>query len=115
LFQQLQVLPRQELPDLCWRDSGSAGASRRAGIAFVDECGSRPQTSLLADLTLPVGNSGFTDDHAIPKVLFLATSTLTDRLALTCNLGPSSVTGKRNGERRTDVTFNYAVAFRLPY
>ena len=66
--------------------------------------------SLLADVSLPVGQAAFTDDYVIPKVLFLATSTLTDRFGLTYNLGPSLVTRKSNDETRTDVTLNYAVA-----
>jgi hypothetical protein len=46
----------------------------------------------------------------IPKVLLLATHTLTDQLGLTWNLGPSFVTRKKDGVTQTDVTLNYAVA-----
>ena len=66
--------------------------------------------ALLADVSLPVGAVGFTDDYVIPKVLLLATHTLTDRLGLTWNLGPSVVTRKKNDVTQTDVTLNYAVA-----
>ena len=62
--------------------------------------GKRPQMSLLADLSLPVGGTAFTNDYVIPKVLFLATSSLTDRLGLTYNFGPSFVTRKKENETR---------------
>ena len=79
-------------------------------IALAEERGNRPQMALLADVSFPVGQVGFTDDYVIPKVLFLATHTLTDRLGLTYNLGPSFVTRKKDGVTQTDVTLNYAVA-----
>ena len=81
-----------------------------AKIALAEERGNRPQMALLADVSVPVGGAGLTDDYVIPKVLLLATHTLTDRLALTWNLGPSIVTRKKDDTTKTDVTLNYAVA-----
>jgi hypothetical protein len=91
-------------------ENGFNDLSLGAKIALGDERGRRPQMALLADVSLPVGAVGFTDDYVIPKVLFLATHTLTDRLGLTWNLGPSFVTTKTDDVTRTDVTLNYAVA-----
>ena len=45
-----------------------------------------------------------------PKVLFLGTSSLTDRLGLTYNICPSFVTSNRRSKTRTVVTLHYAVA-----
>lgn len=92
------------------RHDGFTDVSLGAKFALADERGWRPQMSLLADMSLPVGDSAFTNDYVIPKVLFLATSSLTDRLGLTYNLGPSFVTRKKNGETRREVTLHYAVA-----
>jgi len=79
-------------------------------VALAEERGRRPQMALLADVSLPVGAVGFTDDYGIPKLLLLATHTLSERLGLTWNLGPSLVTRKKDDATQTDVTLNYAVA-----
>ncbi len=92
------------------KQDGFTDVSLGTKIALADARGKRPQMSLLADVNLPVGDPGFTDDYLIPKVLFLATHGLTDRLGLTYNLGPSLVTRKKNNETRSDVTLHYAVA-----
>jgi hypothetical protein len=92
------------------KEHGFNDVSLGAKIALADERGRRPQMALLADVSLPVGQVGFTDDYVIPKVLLLATHTLTDRLGLTWNLGPSFVTRKKDDGTQTDVTLNYAVA-----
>ena len=92
------------------RQDGFTDVSIGAKFALADERGRRPQMALLADVSVPVGDRAFTNDYVIPKVLFLATSSLTDRLDLTYNVGPSFVTRKTNNERQTDVTLNYAVA-----
>jgi len=44
-------------------------------IALAEERGKRPQMALLADVSLPLGQVGFTDDYVIPKVLLLAFGT----------------------------------------
>jgi hypothetical protein len=92
------------------KKDGFTDVSLGTKIAIADERGRRPQLALLADVSLPVGESGFTDNYVIPKVLLLAAHTLTDRLALTYNVGPSLVTVKKNDERRTDTSLHYAVA-----
>jgi len=79
-------------------------------IALAEERGHRPQMGLLVDVSLPVGHSDITNDYVIPRVLFLGGSSLTNRLALTYNLGPRFVTTKKNSDRQTDVDLNYAVA-----
>jgi hypothetical protein len=101
--------------------SGTAGnkdgftdVSLGTKIALTGEQGLRPQMALLADVSVPVGKAGFTDDYVIPKVLFLAAHTLTDRLALTYNVGPSIVTAKEDNGTRTDVNLNYAAALSGP-
>ena len=66
------------------------------------ERGRRPQLGLLVDVSLPAGDSDFTNDYVIPKVLFLASHTLSERLALTYNAGASLVTSKYDGGSRTD-------------
>jgi hypothetical protein len=91
-------------------DIGFTDISLGAKIALAEERGGCPQMALLADVSLPVGAVGFTDDYVIPKVLLLATHTLTRRLGLTWNLGPSFATTKNDGVTQTDVTLNYAVA-----
>lgn len=98
------------------QDSSAGGAdgfndiSLGTKIALAEELGRRPQMGLLVDVSLPVGQANFTSDYLIPKVLFLAAHGLTDRVGLTYNLGPSLVTSKDDGGRRTDVDLNYAVA-----
>lgn len=76
----------------------------------AQERGRRPQMALLVDLSLPVGAHGVTSDYVIPKVLFLGSNSLSDRIALTYNVGPSFVTSETGGEKETDANLNYAVA-----
>jgi hypothetical protein len=81
-----------------------------AKIALADERGLRPQMALLVDVSLPVGHSDHTNDYVLPKVLFLGSNSLSDRLGLTYNVGPSLVTIESNGDSDTTVDLNYAVA-----
>lgn len=92
---------------------GLADISLGAKLALAEERGMRPQMGLLVDVSVPVGHDDFTNHHVIPKVLFLAANTLSDRLALTYNLGPSIVTWEDNSEERTDWDFHYAAALSL--
>jgi hypothetical protein len=92
------------------KQDGFNDISLGAKIALANKRGERPQMALLANVSLPVGQAGFTDEYVIPKVLLLATHTLTDRLGLTWNLGPSFVTRKTDDNTETDVTLNYAAA-----
>ena len=95
------------------KTDGFSDISLGAKFGLADEQGMRPQMGLLVDVSVPVGQDGFTNDYVIPKVLFLASNTLSDKLALTYNLGPSVVTSKENGEKRTDWDLNYAAALSL--
>ncbi len=91
-------------------DDGFNDVSLGAKFALGEGRGRRPRTSLLADVSLPVGQTGFTNDYVIPKVLFLAEHGLTGGAGLIWNLGPSFVSRKKDDERRTDVVLNYAIA-----
>ena len=92
------------------KEQGFTDISVGAKIALAHERERRPQMALLVDVSLPVGHVEFTDDYVIPKVLFLAAHTLTYRLGLTWNLGPSVVTRNTDEGTQTDLTLNYAVA-----
>ena len=81
-----------------------------AKVALAAEKGNRPHMSLLVDVSLPIGHDDVTNHYVIPKVLFLASNTLSDRIALTYNVGPSFVTADSQGEKSTNVDLNYAVA-----
>jgi hypothetical protein len=96
------------------KEDGLSDITLGAKFALAEERGRRPQMALLADVSLPVGGSGFSDDYVIPRVLFLATNNLTDRLGLTYNFGPKLVTSNDDDGRRSDLDFNYAVALSGP-
>lgn len=81
-----------------------------AKIHLAGERGRRPQMGILVDVSLPVGHSAHTNEFVIPKVLFLGSNSLNDRIGLTYNLGPSFVTADSGGDSKTDVDLNYAVA-----
>jgi hypothetical protein len=92
------------------KPTGFSDISVGAKIFLADESGGRPQMALLVDVSLPVGQSDQTSGYAIPKVLFLGANSLSDRLALTYNLGPSFITATSNGETATNLDLSYAVA-----
>jgi len=92
------------------RPIGISDISIGAKIALAEEKGRRPQMGFLVDLSLPVGHSDFTSDRAVPKLLFLGSNSLSDRLGLTYNIGPSLVASTNNGESDTDAELEYAVA-----
>jgi hypothetical protein len=79
-------------------------------FALAEERGRRPQMALLVDLSVPVGDAEFTNDEIIPKLLFLGANTLSDRLAVTYNVGPSLVTSTDDCVSESNVDLNYAVA-----
>jgi hypothetical protein len=91
-------------------EDGFNDVSLGAKFALGEGSGRRPRTSLLGDVSLPVGQAAFTDDYVIPKVLFLAEHGLTGGAGLIWNLGPSFVSRKMDDRRRTDVVLNYAIA-----
>ena len=90
--------------------TGFSDISLGTKIALADERGRRPQMGLLVDVSLPVGHSDLTSGTVIPKVLFLGANSLSDRMGLTYNLGPSLVTADSDGESETNVELEYAVA-----
>ena len=89
---------------------GFSDVSLGAKIHLADELGRRPQMALLVDVSLPVGHNEVSNDYVIPKVLFLGSNTLSDRLALTYNLGTTFVTAETEGGKETSTDLNYAVA-----
>jgi len=80
-------------------------------IGLLPKRGRVDKISLLADVSLPVGSEGETGDYVVPKVLLIGGYELSDRFGLTCNIGPSWVTYKQNGERERSWNLNYALAF----
>lgn len=81
-----------------------------AKFALAQARGRRPQMALLVDVILPVGHSEYTYDHVIPRILFLGANTLTDRISVTYNVGPSLVTTTIDCASESNVDLNYAVA-----
>jgi len=96
------------------RAIGFSDISVGTKIALAEEKGRRPQMGFLVDVSLPVGHSDFTSDRAVPKFLFLGSNSLSDRLGLTYNIGPSLVAPTNNGESDTDAELEYAVALSGP-
>ncbi len=92
------------------RDTGFSDISLGAKIALAEEKGRRPQMGFLVDVSLPVGHSDFTTDRVVPRFLFLGSNSLSDRLGLTYNIGPSLVAFTDNGESDTTAVLEYAVA-----
>jgi hypothetical protein len=92
------------------KTTGFSDISLGAKIALADESGARPQMALLVGASLPVGHSDFTSEYVIPKILFLGANSLSNRLGLTYNVGPSFVTNKSDGKSDTHIDLNYAVA-----
>jgi hypothetical protein len=90
--------------------TGFTDISLGTKILLAEEKGRRPRMGLLVDVSVPVGHSDHTNDYVIPKVLFLGSNSLNDRLALTYNLGPSYITEESNGGSDSNVDLNYAVA-----
>lgn len=82
--------------------------------ALTEEGARRPALSLLADVSLPVGDPDFTDDYVNPKLLLLFTNTLTERLSLTYNVGPRFITFQEPGEKRTVVDLSYTAMLSGP-
>lgn len=89
---------------------GFSDVSLGAKVHLAEERGRRPQMALLVDLSLPVGARGVTSDYVIPKILFLGSNALSEKIGLTYNLGPTFVTAETDGEKNTNTDLNYAVA-----
>ena len=92
------------------KTTGFSDITLGAKIALADESGARPQMALLVGASLPVGHRDFTSEYVIPKILFLGANSLSDRLGLTYNVGPSFVTEKSSGGSDANIDLNYAVA-----
>ena len=92
------------------KPSGFADISLGAKIFLADERGARPQMGLLVDVSLPVGGSDFTSGYVIPRVLFLGGNSLSDRIGLTYNVGPSIVTFETEAGSDMSLDLGYAVA-----
>lgn len=85
-----------------WQETTSAGlTTSRDGASdaavglkfrFLEEKGWRPETTLLAGLSLPVGGPGFTSERADPSIGLAFDNTLSHTLSLTYNLGASWTT-----------------------
>lgn len=67
-----------------------------------------PEAALLAHLSLPTGESGFSSERADPSFAFLFSHTLTDRLSFGYNLGAVWGTEEDDsGDRHTLSVFRY--------
>ena len=95
------------------RENGFNDVSLGAKWAFAPvEHGPLPQAALLAEVKLPVGDPGFTDDFVNSKFLMLFTNTLTDRVSLTYNFGASFIRLKDEARgERTVVDLPYTAMF----
>ena len=112
---------RLTMSDWSFQDTASGDTtgfndlSLGAKWAFAQGRGLRPATSLLADVSLPVGADAFTNDAIAPKILLLFTSTLSDRVSLTYNAG-ASIAGDTgdNGAKRKIVDLPYTAMLAGP-
>ena len=100
-------------------EDGFNDVSVGAKWSFVhQERGALPQASLLAEVTLPVGDPGFTDDFSNPKFLMLFSNNLSEQLSLTYNFGASIIRlrDQARGDRTvvdlpyTAMLFGYALS-----
>ena len=113
-FKNLDSDGRREEPEQPIQKDGFHDVSVGVKWALTEEGARRPALSLLADVSVPVGDPGFTDDYVNPKLLLLFTNTLTERLSLTYNVGPSFITFQETGEKRTVVDLAYTAMLSGP-
>lgn len=76
-------------------------------FAVVGAKGRRPAVSILADVSLPVGAEGFSNDYVNPKILALLSNSPWQGWTLTVNLGPSIIRG--DGETAVDLEYTAAL------
>ena len=70
-----------------------------------------PEIAIIVQTTLPVGDSDLTSDKFDPAFLVAFSNTLTEQLALTCNLGSALATSeKEDGSRTTLSSALYSVS-----
>jgi hypothetical protein len=70
-------------------EDGFNDVSVGATIFLAGARGWRPALAVLCEVSLPVGDPGFTDSYTRPKFLALMNYTLARRIGLTLNAGPS--------------------------
>lgn len=63
-----------------------------------------PEVAIIAQTTLPTGESAITSDRLDPAFLMLFSHTLTDKLALSYNLGSQFATSKKGDGSRTTLS-----------
>lgn len=83
-------------------------------IFLAEEKNHYPAMAILIDISMPLGSTEQTSDYVIPKVLFVGSNTLSEHFSLTYNVGPSYVTYKEAGQRKSDWDMNYAIALGGP-
>lgn len=93
------------------RTNGFNDISVGGKFAVVEAEDWRPALSILADVSLPVGSEGFTNDHVNPKLLAILSNTLWRGWALTVNFGPSIV--RENDETAVDLEYTASLGGAL--
>lgn len=78
-------------------------------IYLWGEDGWRPETALLASLSLPTGTDAFSTERVDPSFRFAFSHTLTDRVSLGYNLGAAWETVPTSSGRATLSTLQYTV------
>ncbi len=89
-------------------EDGFNDVSVGASFFLTGGVGWRPALAVLGEVSLPVGDPGFTDGYAKPKFLALMDFALADQIGLTLNAGPSMLrlTDEETGERTvTDLLY----------
>lgn len=90
---------------------GAADGSVGAKLRLWDETARRPQVALLADVSVPVGETGLSSERYDPTLLLALARTLSDRLSVGVNLGAARETGETaTGRRDTRSDFVYSAA-----
>lgn len=89
---------------------GAVDAQVGTKIHFWEERGWLPETSLIAMLTLPVGDREFSSERLDPSALLSVSYTLSEKLSVGSNFGPAWVTDESDG-RDTLGQFNWTLSF----
>lgn len=67
-------------------ESGFGDSEAGVKVRLLDESGMIPEAAVLAGVTLPTGEDGFTSDEADPRIRLACAHTISDRLALGYNI-----------------------------
>lgn len=90
-------------------DTNGFGDSELSAKVFLrEEKGYFPEVAILAGMSVPTGEDGFTSDNVDPGVRLACAHTLSDRLALGYNLAIEWITGLDDMGKKDTLTF-------LPY